>query len=55
LEGDFLDLLPEIVRARGRQPVGEVQHFTGWASAAPFARRKNHSEQAWFNTLEVGR
>jgi hypothetical protein len=42
LEGDFLDRLPEIVRACGRQPVGEVQRFAAWASAASFARRPNH-------------
>jgi hypothetical protein len=41
LEGDFLDHLPEIARACRRRPVGEVQYFADWPSAAPLARRPN--------------
>jgi hypothetical protein len=41
-EGDFLERLPELVRDCGRRPVGDVQLFTNWAFAAPFARRKNY-------------
>jgi hypothetical protein len=42
LEGDFLDRLPEIAQVCGRWPVGKVERFTNWASAAPFSCRPNH-------------
>jgi hypothetical protein len=42
LEGDFLDRLPEIVRACRRRPVGEVEYFADRGSAASLARSPNH-------------
>jgi hypothetical protein len=42
LEGDFLDRLPEIVRACGRRPVGKVRQFADWTFAKPFADSPSH-------------
>jgi hypothetical protein len=42
LEGDLLDCLPEIARACGRVPVGEVQHFPDWGPVAPLSRRTDY-------------
>ena len=42
LEGDFLNSLPELVRACGKEPIGPVQLFADWASVSPFVNQKGY-------------
>ena len=42
LEGDLLDSLDELVRACGKEPIGEVRLFAAWASVSPLVTQKGY-------------